>query len=139
MAHAVCICYTVHGMSRINCIPPHELHNKHLLAEYRELPRVFRLARNDAIIPEKYTLGKGHVTFFYNKLAYLYERQIQLYNEMLRRGYKPNFHPEDLLQWKEGREALWNTWTPDNNAIATNRARIAERLQEMQKKFDTSL
>ena len=31
-------------MTRINCVPVEELHQKHLVAEYRELPRVFRLA-----------------------------------------------------------------------------------------------
>ena len=28
-------------MTRINCIPPAELSDKHLLAEFHELPRVF--------------------------------------------------------------------------------------------------
>lgn len=32
-------------MTRINLIPPSELHYKHLVAEYRELPRVFGLVR----------------------------------------------------------------------------------------------
>jgi len=60
-------------MTRINCIPVEELHNKHLLVEYRELPRVFTLAHN-AIekgrweSPAAYVLGAGHVKFFYNKL-----------------------------------------------------------------------
>ena len=32
-------------MTRINCIAPALLNNKHLLAEYRELPRVFGLVK----------------------------------------------------------------------------------------------
>ncbi|ENT03393.1 hypothetical protein C038_02848 [Brucella sp. 63/311] len=32
-------------MTRINCIPPAELTGPHLVAEYRELPRVFALVR----------------------------------------------------------------------------------------------
>ena len=73
-------------MTRINLVPPSELHDKHLLAEYRELPRVFKLARPCDDIPEKYCLGTGHVKFFYNKLEFLYKRQCQLCEEMKRQG-----------------------------------------------------
>lgn len=31
-------------MTRINCVPVRELGGKHLVAEYRELPRVYALA-----------------------------------------------------------------------------------------------
>ena len=30
-------------MTRINCVPVTELHDRHLVAEYRELPRCFAL------------------------------------------------------------------------------------------------
>lgn len=84
-------------MTRINCIPVEELHQKHLVAEYRELPRVFALcdkhysARKPMIIPFNYTMGKGHVLFFYNKLAWLSNRYSALIDEMRRRGYNPSF------------------------------------------------
>jgi deoxyribonuclease (pyrimidine dimer) len=32
-------------MTRINLVPPQELHRKHLIAEIRELPRIMTLAR----------------------------------------------------------------------------------------------
>ena len=121
-------------MTRINCIAVEELHNKHLLAEYRELPRIFKLARAHPNIPPIYTLGKGHVIFFYDKLEYLYERQQQLYQEMRRRNYKPNFDPITLLRYKTERAALWNNWHPDEAAIKLNRDRIAERLSQMAEK-----
>lgn len=63
-------------MTRINCVPVQELSGPHLVAEYRELPRVFALVRKAALRgsfsqPETYTLGKGHVLFFYTRLEYL--------------------------------------------------------------------
>lgn len=119
-------------MTRINCVPVEELSVKHLVAEYRELPRVFRLAR-EAIErgdkgnpPPDYVLGKGHVWFFYSRCGYLYKRQKQLYAEMVRRGYSPNFKPtRELLK---GIPSSWRLdWVPTPRALALNRQRIIER------------
>lgn len=74
-------------MTRINLVPPEELHRLHLIAEYRELPRVFSLAREGVEIPETYTFGHGHVKFFYNKLWFITLRHRLLVLEMERRGY----------------------------------------------------
>ena len=81
-------------MTRINCVPVEELHQKHLVAEYRELPRVFKLAeaaakRGGHSAPANYTLGAGHVKFFYTHLGYCQQRFKQLVAEMVRRGYNP--------------------------------------------------
>jgi deoxyribonuclease (pyrimidine dimer) len=115
-------------MTRINCIPVTELTNKHLVAEYRELPRVFKLARPAPDAPLEYTLGKGHVLFFYDKLKYCYQRQKELYNEMLKRGFKPTFDPEGLKAFYQHTN-VWNDWTPTPEALAINRERIRQRLQ----------
>src|SRR3546814_5132779 len=74
-------------MTRINCVPVHELSGPHLVAEYRELPRVFALAQKAAARgsftqPQAYTLGKGHVLFFYTRLGYLARRHLELIEEM---------------------------------------------------------
>lgn len=116
-------------MTRINCVPPQELTTKHLVAEYRELPRVFKLARRlkEGEAPKNYTLGTGHVKFFYDKLLYCYIRQHQLVFEMLNRGYHPKFDPADLKQYRSD-DTLWCNWEPDDKAIEINRARINERL-----------
>lgn len=65
-------------MTRINYVPPSELSGKHLGAEYRELPRVFRLAlrmaeRGEAPPPAAgpYRLGTGHMKSFAGRLHYL--------------------------------------------------------------------
>jgi len=117
-------------MTRINCVPVEELSRQHLLAEWRELPRVFKLASNayasgrKIIIPSEYTLGAGHVTFFYNKLGYATERFERLRAEMLRRGYAPSF--DQFPKFVVPRTAM-QSWTPTPEALALNRARIAER------------
>jgi len=73
-------------MTRINsAIKPHRLTDQHLIAELRELPRVFtsvqkRISdgKNFEDIPEKFTLGSGHVKFFYDKLSFLNNRYAEL-------------------------------------------------------------
>lgn len=58
-------------MTRVNCIPVQELTVKHLVAEYREIPRLFKLARilkPNEFVP-LYTLGAGHCKLFYDKLG----------------------------------------------------------------------
>ena len=41
-------------------------------------------------IPKDFTLNKGHVTFFYDKLKFLIKRFNKLADEMERRGYSPD-------------------------------------------------
>lgn len=125
-------------MTRINCIPPEELTRAHLIAEYRELPRVFGMARGmiargiadpaQANIPASYRMGTGHMAFFCDKLGFLVKRQRSLIAEMRRRGYAPAFtDPDSLLH---GIPEPWHgDWEPDAGALAINRARIAERLR----------
>ena len=126
-------------MTRVNCIPVGELHNKHLVAEYREITRMFSYARKStakhgALMllfdqPDNYCLGKGHMLFFYNKLGYIRRRHAELVEEMKARGYKPTIDCSenglDLPDWMQ------NDWEPDEAALAINRKRINERLQEM--------
>lgn len=79
--------------------------------------------------PQSYTLGKGHVRFFYPRLGYLAARQKQLIAEMRARGYVPKFtNPDELLF---GIPAEWcRDWEPTVEALAINRVRIAERLNK---------
>lgn len=95
-------------MTRINTIDPKHLLDQHLFIEYREITRVARLARGPKPgekFPQQYTLGTGHVTFFYDKGAFLAKRIKLLYTELLVRGYNPTLkdyptHPDNLnLNW----------------------------------------
>ncbi|HLU00509.1 MAG TPA: pyrimidine dimer DNA glycosylase/endonuclease V [Burkholderiaceae bacterium] len=120
-------------MTRINCVPVEELSGPHLVAEYRELPRVFALAgkaaaRGAFVQPERYTLGKGHMLFFYTRLGYLVRRHQDLVTEMKRRGYKPSFDGVRREQFPDIPDKFWNDWRPDEEALRLNRQRIAERM-----------
>lgn len=119
-------------MTRINCIPVQELSDKHLGAEYRELPRIFGLVRkaiergerpNPDAIPE-YTLDKGHCRFFYPRLNYLAIRYAAVVAECRRRGRKVN-HPK--LPTARIPSEWFQNWYPTPEAEKINRARITER------------
>jgi len=119
-------------MTRINCVPVQELTRPHLIAEYRELPRVFGLARKAwerglGPCPPEYTLGKGHLLFFYTRLGYLARRHAELVQEMRRRGYQPSFTTPLAQAHADLPAALWGDWRPTPRALALNRQRIAER------------
>lgn len=79
-------------MTRINVgVHPRELSRQHLLAEHREITRIPNAIKsgrfNDKGIPAKFTLGTGHVKFFYFRLRYLHKRYLNLLAECIRRGY----------------------------------------------------
>ena len=126
-------------MTRINCVPPSELASQHLVAEYRELPRIFALVRaaiargelpDDPRNPGEYRLGAGHVRFFYCRLGYLARRQAALVAEMKARGCRPTFTDTDRLL--DGFPETWcRDWQPTAEALAANRARISERLRKV--------
>lgn len=79
-------------MTRINVgVHPYELPNKLLLAEHREITRIPNAIISGKAkivnIPKKFTLGKGHVKFFYNKLLFLEKRYKQIYEECRKRQF----------------------------------------------------
>jgi hypothetical protein len=117
-------------MTRINAgIPPRELTNKHLIAEHREIKRVpnvvVRGRYNLKSVPSQFTLGKGHVSFFYDKLSYLKERYVDLYNECIARGFNVQNYE---ASWNDVPKELMNGYTPTARDIEIIRERIAERL-----------
>mgnify|MGYP000980287491 CR=1 FL=1 len=120
-------------MTRINLIPPEELHYKHLVAEYREITRVPTLARraqremHKKSIPPSYTMGVGHVLHFYNKLGFIADRYESLCDEMRRRGYVCNQIPRSELL-KDIDSRLVRAYNPTPEAVELNRQRIAERM-----------
>jgi deoxyribonuclease (pyrimidine dimer) len=88
-------------MTRINSdLDPKNLKRMHLVAELREITMIPAALRRSIEartaedihngIPKDFTLNKGHVTFFYNKLKFLIKRFNKLADEMERRGYSPD-------------------------------------------------
>ncbi len=115
-------------MTRINVVPPAELCDQHLLAEYRELTRIPNTVLRGKFSlesqPADYKLGTGHVKFFYDKMVFLYRRYVLLRGECLLRG----FNVTD--RWPDGEfpDELRNNYTPTEAALLANRARITERM-----------
>lgn len=116
------------NMTRINTgINAKELPDKLLLAELREIkriPNVIKSGRyNMTGQPSEFTLGTGHVKFFYDKLEYLLERYNNLRWEALYRGF-------NVSDWTDA----WEGVPPElmNNYIETQRDRtlIIERIHE---------
>ena len=85
-------------MTRINsAIPVRCLTDEHLLAEHREIKRLpfclHEAIRTGSVkhIPERFVLGKGHVTFFLNKMLFCRHRYRDIYTECHLR----HFHVEN--------------------------------------------
>ncbi len=117
-------------MTRINVgIPPAELVNQHLIAEHREIKRIPNcIAKgkyNMEGIPDKFKLGTGHVKFFYNKLLYLKNRYISLYDECIKRGFNVQNY---IAAWDNVPEELMNNYKVKANDIRIIRERINERI-----------
>jgi hypothetical protein len=125
-------------MTRINLVKPSELHNKHLLAEYRELPRIFTLVKAAITRGENpdltgiYVLGEGHVRFFYPRLGYLLNRYHLLVAECKARNWLLNPINDTALigdippEW-------FNDYVPTEEALLLNRFRIKERMPKRSK------
>ena len=125
-------------MTRINIIPPRELYDQHLIAEYREMLMVpaslkRTLASKAGLqlnrIPKTFTLNTGHVYFFYDKGLYLDKRYQSLINEMCARGFNPDttrVFPTEVFKQNN----LYNDWTPTPAEQLLIRQRITERVNQ---------
>ncbi len=125
-------------MTRINLVSPNQLSDQHLIAEYREifmvgsaLQRSMRSPgweRTKEMLPQEFTLNKGHVKFFYNKGKYLHKRYLKLIDEMKNRGMNPDqnrrFKQE---QWPR---ELYNDWDPTEKDFEIIKERIKQKLKE---------
>lgn len=125
-------------MTRINAaIPPAKLCRQHLIAEHREIKRIPNVIKSGKFNmhgkPDTFTLGAGHVKFFYDKQLYLYNRYCQILEECQRRGYNMTDYREawDGLQDTEH----WNDWVETDEAAIIVTQRINDRLS-MPPKFD---
>jgi len=126
-------------MTRINAgIEPHELHRRHLIAEYREtlmvpaaLRRSLRTRAPSAIIagiPKEFTLNKGHISFFFDKLRFLEQRYDTLKDEMRKRGYTVADYRDQNF---EGFPLeFYGQWTPTPEARKIVLSRINQRIAE---------
>ena len=118
-------------MTRINsAIPPRNLTDQHLIAELRELPRIFtavgkRIEKGTGFddIPKEFTLETGHVKFFYDKTLFLQRR-----HAILRKEYKRRFNKD--WQFKPEWSFEWQTYIPTQEEKQILTDRISTRIQE---------
>ena len=122
-------------MTRINvAVKPIELTDKHLIAEHREMKRIpnviIKGKFNMLGMPDKFTLGPGHVKFFYNKIKYLHDRYKAIYEECLRRGFNVTNYNEPFELVAINKPILYGDYietVEDRNIILQ---RINERLNK---------
>lgn len=127
-------------MTRINIgIKPAKLIDQHLVAEYRELPRVLTLAcksKPNISIPKSFKLGIGHCKFFYSRLEYLHKRYSSLVLEMKTRGFKVNLDivSSVLNDFHKAPKHLYNDYQPTKADVLIIQARIIASISKIKKK-----
>lgn len=110
-------------MTRINVVPVEELSDQHLIAEYRELPRILKQNINISGAPLMYCLGKNHMKWASFHGKYCANRYQDLIIEMLYRGFHPRFTADGLLCRPSAID-----YEPCQIDIAINRQRIKEKV-----------
>ncbi|MFH1325584.1 MAG: pyrimidine dimer DNA glycosylase/endonuclease V [archaeon] len=114
-------------MVRINLLNPEKLSDQHLIAEYNEIlmllghVKKFPEIRNQ---PKMYTLGKGHINFFKDKLFYLKKRHEKIKKEMKRRGFKTN----KKISLNEFGSKHKKPWLPTKEDFLIIKKRIKKRI-----------
>ena len=131
-------------MTRVNLVQPQDLADQHAFAEWRELKMVpvkvrAMLKKTDqlhrvkltALSVKNYTMGEGHVKFFYDKLMYLKWRYDVLDKELRARGFKIEVHDSESIFFKDIDPLLSIThWFPEKKDIEVNIQRLELRLRE---------
>lgn len=125
-------------MTRINLISTKKLADQHLMAEYRELPRIFTYVKKYGIpdnndIPDKYKFGKGHIKFFSNKLKFLSDRYSKIVDELKRRNFDISFEELKPFCYELLDSNKQIKYQPTKEEIDTSKKRILEKLEEKPK------
>ena len=119
-------------MTRINLLKPEFLCDQHLLAEHRELTRIpnsllsGKYSPTGKHIPTQYVLGTGHVTFFLNKIDFLFERYSLLHQECLNRNFAVTWKFPSLLKISKVNQQ-YEMYVPTKQDLSLNKARLIER------------
>lgn len=116
-------------MTRVNIgYPVQKLTRQHLLSEHREIKRIPNMVLSGRAkienATDSFTLGKGHVTFFYKRLGYLLRRYKEIYNECIIRGYNVKNY---VNAWNEIPEHLMGEYIPTKRDKALIEKRINKR------------
>ena len=110
-------------MTRINAgIPVEKLSDQHLLAEHREIKRIPN-TKFTGKVPERFTLGKGHVLFFSDKHLYTLDRYIKLHYECQKRGFNVGYYADS---W----ECIYGEYIPNKEDARKVVERLVQRTLE---------
>ena len=116
-------------MVRINLIHPRKLSDQHLIAEYDEMLMLVSYIKRYPVlegIPDKFTLNKGHMKFFKDKVLYLKDRHEKLKEEMRKRNFKTN----KTIKLSEFKKQNKGDWKPNSKDKKIIKERIAQRLKQ---------
>ena len=105
-------------MTRINILPPTELTDQHLIAEYREITMVPGSLRR--------TL-KSKVGFRPERISKTYTLNAELVEEMKFRGFNPD--PERRFPKEVFPSELYNDWMPSFEEQKIVKQRIEEKIK----------
>jgi hypothetical protein len=125
-------------MTRINsAIPVKCLTDEHLLAEHREIKRLPYCLRKAIVsgsidkIPGKFTLGKGHVLFFLDKMSFVLGRYSEIYYELIHRGF-------DVQDYSDNWKGIDSKYFNKHNCTLEEKKllidRISDRIMNSKKK-----
>jgi deoxyribonuclease (pyrimidine dimer) len=116
-------------MVRINLIEPKALADQHLVAEYLEILMLAGHAKKFPEIrdiSEEFCLGKGHISFFKNKMIYLKKRHELIKKEMKNRGFAIN----KTLIISRFPANLKNDWDPNPKDIRIIKERLVWKINK---------
>lgn len=124
-------------MTRINsAISPKNLTDEHLLAEHMEIKRLpyclLKAISSGSIkrIPETFVLGRGHVTFFLDKMNFIRKRYNSIREECLRRGFSVEDYSDNF---KNINSCFCKDHTTTIEEIERLLERISQRINESPK------
>jgi deoxyribonuclease (pyrimidine dimer) len=120
-------------MTRINVgIPVKKLTKAHVIAEHREIKRIpnciVKGRYNMKGQPEEFTLGTGHVKFFYDKCGYLKKRYEELYARCIELNVNATYFGD---AWDDVPKEFMGDYTPTDR----DREILIERLIERDKYY----
>jgi hypothetical protein len=120
-------------MTRINAgTLPQDLCDSHLIAEYRELPRMVKFSQTAVPVDIDFCLNTGHMKSVVRYGGYLADRHAQLINEMRYRGFTPNHPAVSRDMFPDGsRYYPSQEWL--DQAFRVVSSRINERLRTMKR------
>lgn len=126
-------------MTRINsAISVCCLTDEHLLAEHREIKRMpyylRKAIKSGSIknIPEKFTLGTGHVLFFLDKGRFTVKRYCAILRECRKRGFDVQDYSSEWIYYTLDR---MNDYEPTDEERKLLIERISKRINESKKQF----